>query len=409
MKTQVIIVGGGPVGLMCALGLAQNGINVVVLEKDDAISYTPRAIAYAWPIFSGLEYFGVIDDMLAQGSIVDVRSWRILASNETVAYDHSSVRELTDRPYSLTLGQDLIGKILVQHLQKYPNASIQWGNDFQNLHQDQHSVTVETRTQSGPKQYQADWVIGCDGGRSGVRKALGLAFQGFTWPERFVATDIHYDFAAHGWDSGYLIDPVYGGVVYHLGREDLWRVTFSESTTLPVETVSERIPHFMETILPGSKHYEMALYSAYNMHQRTAPRYRQNRVLLAGDAAHVTNPTSGFGLMGGLYDAFALIEPLAAVCKNDISDSILDDYANQRRKTYLEVISPISAESKRLVFNCDDPERLRWDFQLLNERLESNAAMRKFMSVPALLETPCLISGKTLAEKLQAKKNTSQN
>lgn len=395
----MIIVGGGPVGLMCALGLAKSGVHVAVLEKYNEIAYTPRAIAYAWPILSGLEYMGVLDDMLAAGKIVDNRSWRILQTDETVTYNHGAVRGLTERPYSLTLGQDLIGKILVKHLESYPNATIHWGADFAGLQQDNDSVTVEADTAEGRKRFTAPWVIGCDGGRSGVRKALALPFEGFTWPERFVATDVYYDFDAHGWNSGYLVDPVYGAVVYHLGRKDLWRVTYSEDRHLPEETVAERIPAFMERILPGSKDYELVLFSPYNMHQRTAPTYRVGRVLLAGDSAHVTNPTSGFGLMGGLYDAFALAEPLAAVAKGEESDSILDRYAKARRKVYLEVTSPVSSESKRIVFNCDDPERLRWDFKLLKERQQDEEAMRKFMCVPAALETPCLLTGKTLAQK----------
>lgn len=401
MDQEVIVIGGGPAGLMCALGLAQAGINVTVLERSDEIAYTPRAIAYAWPIFSGLEYYGVLDDMLAAGSIVDRRGWRIFATGETVVYDHSSVAELTDRPFSLTLGQDLIGKILLQHLQCYPNAKVMWGREFTGLSQTGADVKVETDGRAGAEQHRAHWVVGCDGGRSAVRKALGLPFQGFTWPQRFVATDIHYDFSAHGWDSGYLIDPVYGAVVYHLGRDDLWRVTYAEDRSLPEETAGERIPDFIRTILPGAKDFELVLHSAYNMHQRTAPSYRQGRVLLLGDAAHITNPTSGFGLMGALFDAFALIPALAAVAKGEVDDTILDRYSQARRRVYLELISPVSAESKRLVFDCHDPERLRWDFQLLQERLQNPEAMRRFMSVPAALETPCLLSGKTLAEKLK--------
>lgn len=386
-------------GLMCALGLVKQGVRVAVLEKDSEITYTPRAIAYAWPIFSGLAYFGVLNDMIAAGQIVDRRSWRILQTDETVSYDHSSVQSITDRPYSLTLGQDLIGKILLSHLEKEPLATIHWSTGFDSLSQHEDGVRVNAQTPAGVRSFDADWVIGCDGGRSGVRKALALPFEGFTWPERFVATDIHYDFSAHGWDSGYLVDPEYGAVVYHLGRDDLWRVTYAEDARLPEDSVADRIPNFMARILPGTKAYELVLYSPYNMHQRTAPSYRQGRVLLAGDSAHVTNPTSGFGLMGGLYDAFALIEPLAAVVKGEVAEDILDRYARARRKVYLEVTSPVSSESKRIVFNCNDPERLRWDFKLLNERLKDEESMRKFMSVPALLETPCLLTGKTLAEK----------
>lgn len=400
MDHDVVVVGGGPVGLMCALGLAKQGINVAVLERDKSISYTPRAISYAWPIFAGLEYFGLIDDMLSAGEIVDSRSWRVFKTGETISYNHDSVRDITNRPYSLTLGQDVIGEILVKHLSKYANAKIYWGTEFKNLKQTDELVEIETNTEHGVKTFTSSWAIGCDGGRSNVRKDLNLPFNGFTWPERFVATDIYYDFHAHGWNSGYLVDPDHGAVIYHLGRESLWRVTYGEDRNLPVETAKDRIPAFMEKILPGSKQYDLVLFSPYSMHQRSAPTYRQGRVLLAGDAAHVTNPTSGFGLMGGLYDAFTLIEPLAAVVKGDVNDDILDQYSKERLKVYIEVTSPVSSESKRIVFNGHDADRLEWDLSVLKWRLTDSAAMRRFMSVPALLETPCLLTGKTLSEKL---------
>ena len=132
------------------------------------------------------------------------------------------------------------------------------------------------------------------------------------------------------------------------------------------------------------------------MHQRTAPSYRAGRVLLAGDAAHITNPTSGFGLMGGIYDSFVLSEALAAVVHGQARDEILDRYSESRRKVYLEVTSPISSESLRLVFNSGDQDRLGKDLELLRNRKNDPAAMRKFLSVPAALETPSLVTGRTL-------------
>jgi len=138
------------------------------------------------------------------------------------------------------------------------------------------------------------------------------------------------------------------------------------------------------------------------MHQRTAATYRVGRVLLAGDSAHITNPTSGFGLMGGIYDAFVLSEALAAVVHQQAGDEILDRYSELRRKVYLEVTSPVSTESLRLVFNSADGDRLNKDLALLRDRKNDAAAMRKFLSVPAALETPSLVTGLTLAQRAAA-------
>jgi len=82
--TAVLIVGGGPVGLMTALGLARAGVPVTVLEAEDDIVYSPRAISYAWPILAGLNHFGVLDDMIAAGHTIDERCWRIFKTGETI-------------------------------------------------------------------------------------------------------------------------------------------------------------------------------------------------------------------------------------------------------------------------------------------------------------------------------------
>ena len=396
--TQILIVGAGPVGLMTALGLARENIDVCLIEAADRIVYTPRAISYAWPIFAPLEAFGVLDDMMAAGHTVDERTWRVFKTGETIVYNHDAVRDITNRPFSLTLGQDRLAEVILKHLRRYPNVSIYWGTKFIDLIQSDREVTVLTDRQGERMEFKADWVVAADGGRSAVRKSVGIPLDGFTWPQRFVATNIYFDFEKYGWSSGYLIDPVYGAVIYRINEQGLWRFTFAEDANLPVEDVLPRIMAFADAVLPGNKKFELVLHSAYNMHQRSARSYRAGRVLLAGDAAHLTNPTSGFGLMGGLYDSFLLSEVLAAVVQGSTDDTILDRYSEERRKVFDEVTSPVSTESFRLVFNSDDEERFANDLKRLKDRTTNLEDMRTFASIPAMLETRSLLTGRTFAE-----------
>jgi 2-polyprenyl-6-methoxyphenol hydroxylase-like FAD-dependent oxidoreductase len=107
-----------------------HGVPVTLLEAEDDIVYSPRAISYAWPILPGLELFGVLDDMLAAGHTIDERCWRIFRTGETIVYNHDAVRGITDRPYNLTLGQDLLAKVVLQHLKRYPDVRIHWGDEI---------------------------------------------------------------------------------------------------------------------------------------------------------------------------------------------------------------------------------------------------------------------------------------
>lgn len=104
--------------------------------------------------------------------------------------------------------------------------------------------------------------------------------DGFTWPQRVVVTNIYYDFERYGWNSGYLIDPAYGAVVYKINLVGLWRFPFAEQATQPLETVMERILQFIRTVLPGDQKYELAPYrlqhaSADRGH--LSPRTRRSR------------------------------------------------------------------------------------------------------------------------------------
>jgi 3-(3-hydroxy-phenyl)propionate hydroxylase/6-hydroxy-3-succinoylpyridine 3-monooxygenase len=186
-----------------------------------------------------------------------------------------------------------------------------------------------------------------------VRKGLGLTFEGMTWPERFVATNVYHDFESAGYGlTTMVIDDEWGAVIVKIARDGLWRCTYMEDAGLPERTFLERVPDAYEHLLPGHGGYTLDRAAPYRMHQRCAESFRKGRVVLVGDAAHVTNPTGGLGLTGGLFDAFALWPTLAAVLLDGADPARLDRWAEDRRTTYLEKTSPQAMANKRLVLHA---------------------------------------------------------
>ncbi|MFJ5034540.1 FAD-dependent oxidoreductase [Streptomyces sp. NPDC088560] len=382
---NIVIVGAGPVGLTAALAFARAGIPVTVLERDDVLNDSPRAAIHHWCALPFLGSLGILEDAIAAGFLGSGLTFRRFATGEHVTMAVDPLVGHVPHPYSLHLGQGDLGRIILDHLSRHPHAQIIWKADFQSLEQDENGVTVRFGTPDGDQELRAGWVIGTDGARSSVRQVLGLDFEGMTWPERFVATNIRYDFRRHGFhDINMVLDPQYGAVVARLDEDDLWRCTFSEDDSLPLESVEERIGVFLDTFLPDRSGYELVHYGPYRMHQRAASSLRAGRVLLAGDAAHSTNPTGGLGLTSGLFDIETLGEALPAVIKAEVSDEVLDRYSARRRAAFLDIASPAASQFKQLVFGTSDekvfdaffadihqvaadPERMRAQFLAFGE------------------------------------------
>jgi 3-(3-hydroxy-phenyl)propionate hydroxylase/6-hydroxy-3-succinoylpyridine 3-monooxygenase len=386
---DVLIAGGGPVGLITALGLARAGLSVMVIEAAEEISNSPRAMVYHWSVLAGLEKLGILEDALAAGFTKQEYTYAVFRTGEKITWSTADLADHTPYPFNLHLGQDRLGGIALAHLRPLPNANVLFNTPFQSLEQDADGVTV---TAGEGAKIRAKWVIGADGARSGVRRALGLEFAGHTWPERFVATNVYADFEALGYSrSNMLIDPQYGAIIAKIDNEGLWRVTYSEAESLPEDTVADRIPAFFKTILPAGVTYDLAQVSPYRMHQRAAARFRVGRVLLAGDAAHATNPTGGLGLTSGLFDAYVLYEALAAVIADQANEAVLDRYADARRAMFLDIVSPQATENKRLVFHSTDPARLDADLNNFRRMTADKDYRLTRLLFPKKLETPSLV------------------
>ena len=371
---RVIVVGAGPVGFLTALGLARNGIEVTLLEAESQINDSPRAALYFPTTVLILERLGLLADALAIG----LKSWtfnfRVPATGDVVAVDNRLTAPGDDEStYNLHFGQHVLAQLVMRHLEQLPNAVIRFNARVVGLKQDAKQVSVTVETPSGHEELEADWVIGTDGGRSAVRQLLGLPFEGHTWPERFVATNVRYDFRKHGFGpANMLSDPVDWAVVAVLGRDDVWRVTYGEDASLPEDEARRRIPEHYARILPGPEPYEIVASSPYRVHERCAPSFRVGRALLAGDAAHVCNPCGGMGLTTGVIDAMAAVDTLTAVMQGRAKEDVLDFYSQERRRVFLEVTSPLASNFKRMLAE-KDPQRHAQDLQMFRNMVADAA------------------------------------
>jgi 3-(3-hydroxy-phenyl)propionate hydroxylase/6-hydroxy-3-succinoylpyridine 3-monooxygenase len=351
--SDAIVVGGGPTGFVTALGLAQAGVEVCLIEAEAGINDSPRACVYHWSMLDGLERLGIREEAERIGYTKDDYLWFVKKAGERLPYDLKVLERITRFNYNIQLGQDRLAEICRGRLDAIPNAFYHWRTAFAGLSQDADGVTVRVETPDGECEMRARYVVGADGAGSAVRRALGLSFDGFTWPERFVATNVEHDFESGDyWQSTMVVDDEWGAVIVKITREGLWRCTYMEDAALPEDSYLERIPAAYERLLPGKGGYELVQSSPYKMHQRCAERFRVGRVVLAGDAAHVTNPTGGFGLTTGLFDAYALWPTLAAIVLDGADPALLDTWAGERRQVFLEETSPQACAYKDFVFHA---------------------------------------------------------
>ena len=390
----VIVVGGGPHGLLHALALAQAGIDVTVLEARQAsITGSPRAMTFHWSIMHGLAELGILDEAVSRGMTHRIWSLHVLATGERMTFDLDVLANDVEHPFTLHLPQEQLGDIVLARLAALPNVELAWGTRVQRLTQDSTGVTITATSPDGEREYRSAWVVGADGQKSAVRRSVGLGLPGITWPERFVATNVRFDFDSLGYEvSALQLDPTDGALVAQIDSTGLWRYTYAENLNLPEETVADRMPGIFRRVLPEGAEPEVQAWAAHRMHQRVAETFRVGRVLLIGDAAHVTNPTSGYGLAGGFFDSVSLVEALAAVIHHGASHEILDRYSEVRRRVFTELASPVSSESKQLLWNSEDPGRLEEEVERFRRITSTRARQRQYLLVARGLESAPLRS-----------------
>ena len=367
-QPQVIIAGAGPVGLVTALGLAQKGIKVLVLEKN-SVEVPPqwRGSTIHPPTLAIFDELGLANEIIEGAIKVEVLQYRDLEIADVVNFDYDCLDGLVKFPFRLQYEQYKVLKLLRNTAAANPNIELKYDSVIDSVSQNSDGVSVQVANNGATNILRAGWLVGADGSHSAVRKALDIELDGFTYPypTTVVATPFKFEDKFPGLAPvTYWSGPT--GRLSMIRTPDIWRIAM----TTPLEgvdiasddrgSISEPSQDFIIAIelllklLPGVTLTDLELkqYEVYRSHQRIAREFSVKRIALAGDAAHLTTTNGGMGLNSGVQDAAALVKALvAAIAQN--SDLPISQYAKERKEFCANFLQPTTTTNHKTVDNPD--------------------------------------------------------
>lgn len=329
LHVPVVIVGAGPVGLATANLLGQDCIETLVLERNSTTVDHPRAIVLDDEGARTLQAFGAAESFLEK---------TIEGDGARYYDDHGDcfgVVGAGPRTYGFAkrhfMYQPELEQALVESLGRFPACTLRFNHTATGVKLDTNGVTVACETPDGPMTVRCDWLLACDGGRSPIREWLGIGFSGSTYAQDWIVLDLADDsddanfsrFFCNTTRPAVSVPAPRGGRRYEFMLQD----GETSEQMLSDDSLSRLLRPYRTF-----RSDQVLRRAVYRFHARIADRMRDGRVLLLGDAAHLTPPFAGQGMNAGLRDAQNVAWKLSLVIKGLATPAILDSYDAERRK-----------------------------------------------------------------------------
>src|SRR5882757_2278990 len=387
-ESTVVVAGAGPVGLTAALVLASKGVGVTLVEAEQGISEELRASTFHPPTLDILAPYGITARMLEAGLICPTWQIRMHPSGDRAVFDLAALAGETDHPYRLQCEQSKYCKFVRVALDPLPSVSVRFSTAVIDVQQTADAVTVRASSPDGEDIITADYLIGADGARSAVRRALAIDMSGDVYPETTILATTYFPFheKLEGLSNvSYCWKP--NGTFSLLRLPEAWRASLyaRDGQTVDDALTDEGLQELLLDIVPDAGRVEVLERRPYRIHRRLAQTYRKGCVFLAGDAAHLNSPSGGMGMNGGIHDAFNLAEKLLAVVRDGVDDRILDRYERQRRPIAEEEIIEQSHRN-RTRMRERDPQRRHQMLEELQRTIDDPRRLKAYLLKSSMID-----------------------